>query len=60
MVTFIATFEIYIGLDTLPLGEDKEGSFNVQYWNDKLMDKTPYLFRKWHRKVLVHHSIQQQ
>jgi hypothetical protein len=41
MITFLATFERFIGVDTLPLGEDKDGSFDDLYWKDKPVDTWP-------------------
>jgi hypothetical protein len=40
MITFLklATFERFVGLHTAPLGEDQEGSFDIQYWHDKPAD----------------------
>jgi hypothetical protein len=41
MVNFIVTLERFIGLDTLPLGEDQEGGSDINYWHDKPVNTWP-------------------
>jgi hypothetical protein len=41
MISFLGTIERFVGEDSMPYGEDKEGSFNWQYWNNKPLNTWP-------------------
>ena len=41
MITFLGTLERFVGMDTLPLGADNDGSFDDLYWEDKHVNTWP-------------------